>query len=152
MSSFDADTFLSTTVEGEMETHFTPVDEGEYTAMIEDIAAREVTGNQGTTPVLDVMYNVLDEEVKEKMGMDKVIVRQSIFLDVEEDGRLALGQPNKNIKLGKLRDALGQNGSGPWSFHDLKGAGPLVIKVSQRADKNDPSIVYNDVQRTAAIT
>ncbi len=149
--SFDPDTFLATAVEGSMETRFTPVEEGEYQALVEDYNARQVDTQRGPVTILDVTYDILDDEVKTRMGLEKVTVRQSIFLDVEPDGRLTLGQPNKNVKLGRLREALHQNGPGPWSFNQLKGAGPLMIKVSQRADKNDPSTIYNDVQRTAAI-
>ena len=151
MSSFDADTFLSSAVEGESETHFVPVEEGEYVAIIDNIGAKEVTTKNGEATILDVFYEILDDEVKVVMGMEKVVVKQSIFLDMEANGALVVGEKNKNVKLGKLREAVNQNTSAPWSFRDLKGAGPLMIKVSQRPDQNDSSIVYNDVQRTAAM-
>jgi hypothetical protein len=143
MSTFNADTFLGMETDAPMETHFQPVPEGEYNAMIDTVVAKEVNDS----PVLDVTYILLDEDLKKSMNMDRVSVRQSLFIDVESDGRIALG-PNKNVKLGKLRDALDQN-SGTWTPRMLIGAGPLTVKTKNTPDKNDPENVYSNVVRTA---
>jgi hypothetical protein len=48
-------------------------------------------------------------------------VSQSLMLDMTESGALAVGT-NKNVNLGRLREALGQNVSGrPWSPNMLQG-------------------------------
>ena len=141
MSKFDPDTFLGQETDQIMDTHFKPVPEGEYTAMIDTVVAKEVND----TPVLDITYVILDEAIKVEMNSERVSVRQSIFVEMEDDGRIALGD-NKNVKLGKLREALGQN-SGIWSPSKLAGAGPVKIKTVNKPDKVDPETIYSNVQR-----
>lgn len=153
MSMFDPDAFLSGTVDQEMDTSIPPIPEGNYKAIVEEVGARE----SGEYKLLDVTYELLEgemgeglDEIKEQLGRKKLTVRQSIFLDVDESGAIAIGD-GKNIGLGRLREAAGQNRSGqPWSPLMLKGVGPLVIGVTQRPDKNDETKVYNDVRRVAA--
>jgi hypothetical protein len=144
MSKFDPDTFLGQETDQIMDTHFKPVPEGEYTAMIDTVVAKEVNDS----PVLDITYVILDEAVKVEMNSERVSVRQSIFVEMEDDGRIALGD-NKNVKLGKLREALGQN-SGIWSPRKLAGAGPVKIKTVNKPDKIDPETIYSNVQRVTA--
>lgn len=146
-STFDPATFLASEVAGEMEINYTPVPAGDYVSMIDDITARQVTTDRGTSIVLDVTHLIDNPEVAEKLGMERLTVRQGLFLDVEPNGAIALG-PNKNVKLGRLRAAVGQNGAGPWNFAMLKGAGPLRLGISVVPDKKDPSIPRNQVDRT----
>lgn len=149
-STFDPQTFLNSEVAGVMETNYTPVPGNDYTATIDDIIAREVTTERGTSIVLDILHLIHDEALKEKLGMERLIVRQGIFLDVGPRGEILLG-PNKNVKLGRLRAAVGQNKAGPWNFGMLKGAGPLRITVSVGPDKKDPTIPRNNVDKTFAM-
>ena len=53
---------------------------------------------------------------------------------------------NKNVQLGKLREALGQNGPGAWSFGMLEGASGIV-RIEHR-EWNDS--VFADVKGVAA--
>ena len=142
-STFDPQTFMAQETSGEMETRYTPVPAGDYTATIDDIAVREA----GDSILLDVTHLIHDSELAEKMGMERLSVRQGIFLDIEPNGVIALG-PNKNVKLGRLREAIGQNKPGSWNFQMLKGAGPLRISVSIKPDKDDTTILYNRVDKT----
>ena len=142
-STFDPSSFMAQETSGEMETRYTPVPADDYTSTIDAIDVREV----GDSVVLDVTHLILDSELAKKMGMEQLLVRQGIFLDIEPGGAIAIG-PNKNVKLGRLREAVGQNTSGPWSFQMLKGAGPLRISVSIKPDKEDPSVLYNRVDKT----
>lgn len=146
MSEFHPDNFLDTEMDDALEDVYTPIPEADYMALVDDIKMRTTKADQ---QILDVTYDILDEDLKTKMDTEKVIVRQSLFLDID-NGVLALGS-NKNIKLGKLRAALGQNVQGkPWSPRLMKGAGPIKIHVTQRPDKDDPEIVYNDVSKVVA--
>ena len=145
MSQFDPDTFLDTSTEKANETVYTPVPEGDYQAMVLKVEGRSAN----ESPLLDVTFEILDEEIKKTMDQETVTVRSSIFLDLDDNGMLSFGM-NKNVRLGKLRDALGQNKDGkPWMPRQLEGAGPLMINVTQRPDKNDSSIIYNDVRKFA---
>ncbi|KKN74519.1 hypothetical protein LCGC14_0389360 [marine sediment metagenome] len=148
MSTFDAESFMSQAVDGEMETRYTPIPDNNYVAMLSDkLTLREVNDS----PVVDVLYIIDDEELRAKMDVEELIVKQSLFTDVNDDGRIAFGT-NKNVKLGRLRAALGQNVAGQtWNFQMLAGAGPVRIKVGHRPDKNDPTIVYNEVNAVASM-
>lgn len=149
-STFNPDVFMNSEVAEAMETKFSPVPEGEYVASIDDIKVRSAK----EAVLLDVSWNILDDALKATMNMDKVIVRQSIFLDVEPDGRLMTG-PNKNVRLGRLRQGLGQNKPGQaWNFRMLKGAGPVKITVTQRhvqKEGTDETDTYNDVSKVTAL-
>ena len=148
MSTFDAESFMSQTVDGEMETRYTPIPDNDYIAMLSDkLTLREVNDS----PVVDVLYIIDDEELRAKMDVKELIVKQSLFIDVNDDGSLAFGM-NKNVKLGRLRAALGQNVAGQtWNFQMLAGQGPVRIKVGHRPDKNDPTVVYNDVNAVSSM-
>lgn len=143
--SFDPDTFLNIEVDQPMETKYTPVPEDTYQAFIEEIIVRDAKG----TPVLDVVWDIPSEELRENLGLEKVLVRQSIFIDIDDDGRILFG-PNQNVRLGNLRAALNQNKKGKWSFRSLIGAGPCMIKVSIKPDKDDPEVKWNRVDRVTA--
>jgi len=93
---------------------------------------------------------VMDENVKKRLGRDKVNVRLRLNLDLNEAGGIAVG-PNLNVKLGQLRDALGQNKPG-WTPQSLLGAGPFIGRVTHTSDKKDPSKKYADVTRVAKIS
>lgn len=142
---FDTDALLEATVTEANETSFTPIPEGEYTGIIEDVKVRNP--KEGVT-FLDIVWNLDEPELAQRMNRDKVTVRQSVFLDVA-DGKIASG-PNQNVDLGRIREAVGQNQPGkPWSPAMLRGAGPAKVMVSQRPDKDDPSRIYSDVKKVA---
>ena len=150
-SAFDPETFMHEEHEAPMETAFTPVDEDEYEAYIDDVEAEALKTDDGPKPVLQITYALTSEEVKAKLEMDKVTVRQTVWLDFDEQtGKLAFG-PNKNVRLGRIRDAVGQNEDGePWAPSMLKGAGPVVIKVGHRFNKETGEGPYADVQKVTA--
>jgi hypothetical protein len=148
MSVFDPNHFLQQTVEGgNFETRVTPIDEGEYPAVIDAIDIKTLT-KSGIRYVAELRWSIMDENVKAKLGLPKVTVRQSVFLDIDEAGRYEKG-PNKNVQLGRVRDAVGQGNVNPWALAMLQGAGPAKVKITKRPDDKDPTIVYNDV---AAVT
>ena len=150
-SVFDPDTFMHSEVETAMESTFTPVDEGEYNAYIDDVAAEAVNTNDGPKPVLNITYALTDDAVKEALDMEKPTVRQTCWLDFDEQtGGLSFG-PNKNVRLGRVREAVDQNVDGqPWSPSQLIGAGPVVLKVGHRFNKETGEGPYADVQRVSA--
>lgn len=131
MSTFDPDTFMSAEVQGANETEYSPVPAGEWTAYISDVKPAERTRKDGTGTfvVADVIYTITDERVIKAMEEDEPTCKQSLFLDFEENGALAFGK-NKNVQLGKLREAAGQNDpTKPWSFRNLISTGPYKVKV-----------------------
>ena len=116
-SVFDPDTFLSSTTTEASSTEYVPVPEGEYLAVVTKVAARATE----RAKILDVTWEIDDEAVKAETGLEHPTVRQSVFLDVNEQGALETGK-GKNVDLGRLREAVGQNTPGqPWSPTMLEG-------------------------------
>jgi len=89
-----------------------------------------------------------DDELREQFGGNDPMVNGSIFLDLDDDGKLAYG-PNLNIQLGQWREALGINEAG-YSLEDAKERRALFT-IKHRQDKEDPEIVYDQVSKVAPI-
>lgn len=146
MSTFDADAFMQETVDAEMDTVVLPCPPGTYSAQIEDIKVREIESNGEKRYPMDVIYNVLDDAVRNELGREKVTVRQTIWLDFDPvTGKLDASK-GKNVGLGKLREACGMNASGKaFSLLQLKDQ-QVSIVTGLRADKNDATIKYAEVK------
>jgi len=140
---FDTDTFMNSSVEGEMSTRMAPVPENEYPAQIVEVIAN-VVGMDKDKPVLDVQWEVLDPALEEEIGRVPRS-RQRIFLDITDSGSLDLSK-GKNTGLGRLREAVGQNNSGAWSPNDLIGA-QATVSITHRMWEGE---VYDEVKRVAA--
>jgi len=146
MPTFSPEELMDMTAEGGMETQFVPVPVGEWDAYIEKIETRSGTSEKGNDwTMLDVFWTITAGEVIQETEQDEPKVRQSIFLDFDDNGRLAMGK-NKNIGLGRLRDALGQNGPGPWKFSDLVG-GSAIVRVEHREYNG---AVFSEVKAVSA--
>lgn len=153
-TTFDKDAFLSTQTDLAGSTVTIPVPEDTYTSIIEGVDIRGYTNSKTGEPglILEVIHNLQDasDAVKEKLGRDPITSRQSIFLDLNSAGDIDFGE-GKNVPLGKLRDAVGQNTPGqPWSPSMLEGAGPLLVTVIHRPPADDGT-VYDQVRRTAPL-
>ena len=143
---FDEDAFMSSTSEGEMSIDFIPVPVGEYPAVIKKIGTRSGESDKGPWAMLDVTWAIDDAGVTEVTGMDNPSVRQSLFLDMAESGGLDLGT-GKNIDLGRLREALGQNTGAAWSPSMLVGNMATVL-VDHRLYEGR---TFADVKNVSAI-
>ena len=139
MSAFDLDSFMSQPAD-QGSTSISPIPEGEYLAIIDDVKPRVVTTKLGEAIALDVFFTIQDEALKAKLGRETLTVKGGFFLDMN-GGKMDMGK-DKNVRLNRLREAVGQN-SGGWTPSKLKGAGPLKIKISQRVDGD---MIYNDVK------
>lgn len=140
MAMFDADEFMTQTVDQPLETEFKLCPEGEFPMMIDDFDSRAIVtyefvyskgdraGQDGSMTKLTLPFIVNDDGAKALLGRDKVIVPTDFILDLDDTGHLAHGT-NKNVKLGQVREAVNQNQSGPWSFAQLRGAGPFMGRV-----------------------
>lgn len=130
MSTFDVNTFMGTQVQGANETKYTPVPErDDYLGVITKLAGDTI--NQ--QPVLRVTYMLDDQQAREITGMQEPTVEQTVWLDLE-NGALSFA-PNKNVALGRLREAVGQNDPAkPWSPKDLHGQ---VVRLSVKHRVNE---------------
>lgn len=143
MSMFDPDTFLATSSTEALDTTVLPIPEGDYAATIDSgddgISVRqfESSKNNQTYTAMDVWWIIDDAALASQLGRKVLRVKQSIFLDVTASGGLDYAK-GKNVQLGRVRDAVGQNRPGqPWTPSMLKGAGPARIKVIHRMNGED---------------
>lgn len=144
-STFDPNTFLNQELSGANEVKYTPVPEGEYKAYIDDLG----TDSYKDAPILIITYALLDDDGKLKnlLGLEKPTLQDRIFLDVNEDNSIAFG-PNKNVRLGRVREAVGQNDpKKKWNFNMLRGAGPVLLRISHTYDKTTGEGPYSRVER-----
>ena len=140
MSVFNPETFLEQEVQGEMAVNPVKVPACESLATIDDLKPREVQTKNGDRIILDLYWELHDEELKTRLDRTKLVVRQSLWLDFDESGELDLSGDH-NWRLGQVRDALGQNDpTEPWSYGHLKGAGPALVHVKE-SDGDYPSEV-----------
>lgn len=136
---FDPDSFMSGTVEGGNSTEYTPIPEGEYNAVIEKAEAR--TTPKGT-PLIEVNFKLDAPGVADADGRS---ARYTVWLDVTESGSLDMGK-GKNVALGRLREAVKQNGPGAWNPGMLLGA---VARVNIKHRVADDGATYADVKGIA---
>lgn len=143
MSTFNPDSFMNTSTSEANDTNRIPVPEGDWTGVIKEVKPRAAK----ESAILDVIWGIDDEEVARVTGMKSPQIRQSIFLDITEAGGLDCGK-GKNVQLGKLREAVGQNQKGrQWSPGMLVGA---VAKVKVTHKPYEDSLQANITGVTAA--
>lgn len=143
---FDAEQFMQSTVEGEMSTESVPVPAGEYVAVVKSVGSRSGEKDGKTWAMLDVTWEIDDPQVAEVTGRDVNTVRQSIFLDINDHGGLDLGK-GKNIGLGRLREAVNQNGPQAWAPAMLEGQSARV-RIDHRMYEGN---TYADVKGVAKL-
>lgn len=138
MTMFDPEAFVQQQQEVALDDKYTPIPENTYRGIIindadnvnRQIRVREMTIKKGpregeSAYVLDVPVKLDAPEVEEAHGK---VARYSAFLDINEAGALESG-PNRNVQLGMLRSAVGQNDAAqPWKPLDLEGQ-LLTVKV-----------------------
>lgn len=119
---------------------------GEFRAMIDDFdnsafrAFENKDGRQFT--VFSPPFVILDPAVQAEVGREKVVVfHKGIFLDLTPEGKLDFSS-GRNVQLNKLREAVGQNVPGKWSFAKLRGAGPVLVRVIHEENRDDPEQKY----------
>ena len=131
--SFDPQAFLEASITEANDTKVIPVPQGEYVAIIDKIVPRTWTAKDGTSSgvAVDIQWIIENDEVKAFLGRDTVTVKQGLMLDILPSGALDMSK-GKNISLGRLREAVGQNKPGQaFSFQNLPGQ-MAKVTVSHR--------------------
>lgn len=145
----DPNQLLSGAITGANSTNLSPVPEGEFQATVQSVSIRDFQYKKGenaglTGYALDVLWEILDPQVKEQLGRVPT-VKQSMILDLNGDA-IDMSE-GKNVGLGRLRAATKQNEAGrPWSPTMLQGS-VAIIQTKQRMDGEN---IYTDVSRVAA--
>lgn len=149
MSNFDPTTFLDATITGANSTSQEPVPEGEYQAMIEKIDVKSWASKDGTSAglKLELVWEIMDDAVKAVLDRTKVTSRQSIMLDLNDDGSIAMGK-GKNANVGRLREAVNLNDpKKPFSWGMLVGQ-MAKVGVKHRVYNDD---IFDEVKAVARI-
>ena len=148
--SFNPESVLSGRYSESLDTRSTPIPEGEYVGVVQEIKADNFRTTPKGSTMVDIPWRIDHPELEDTVGHPSSTVRQTIFLDLNDRGDLDFSK-GKNIALGKLREALGQNTSGKaWSFMDLVG-GTANVRVRHRPNSEDPTILYPEVKAVSAL-
>lgn len=157
--TFDVNQFENATHEKAMDSTYTPIPAGEYTGQIgvEQGDLKIETGTSAKTgrawARLDtwVYLNDPSGKLKESHG-DRPRYRLSTMLDLTDDSTedrptLATGA-NRNLDLGRLQEATGNNQPG-WKFSGFRGRS-LRLKLGIGPRKDKPEIMENKVEALSA--
>lgn len=133
--TFNVAEFMAESIDGVLDTKIDPIPEGEHMAQIgtgdKDIDLASGIGKTNKPWLrLDMMLNFTDPNLATQLKREQVKGRYSIMLDLNEAGKLDL-RPQRNVHLGKLRDAVNQNRPGAWNFNMLKGQ-PIKVKIKHK--------------------
>lgn len=158
-SLFDVNSFLETTHKGNLDTHFVLPDVGDYLAQCQPLTKDSLrSGVVGPDKAragepwaaLELQWELNDDSVKAKLNMDKVVVRQSLMLDLTATTPPQLDWgTNRNMRLKRLLDATGLNKQKSFNISALAFASALV-HVEHRPDPNDAEIIYAEITRVAS--
>lgn len=132
--TLNTEEFLQTTTDSALDDKLDPCPPGEWIAIAGKPEAKEFEYKTGDR-VGDIGYRMVikwdiqDEEAKKVVDREKLSVTQSILLDLTADGNgLDFGK-GKNIGLGQIRTALGQNTPGAqWAPVMIEGQ-PAKLKI-----------------------
>jgi len=144
----DFSNLLDQTIDAPNATVIRMPPDSEYRGIIDDIKIATITIGKGErkgqeVPQLHIFWSILDEAVKASLERDKLIARQTLWLDLDTTGQLSTG-PDKNVDLGRLREVFDLNHAG-FSLGQLKGTPPAAIKTKVRTNEDDPNRKYLEV-------
>lgn len=147
---FDVSQFLDMQVNETNDTTIIPVPAREMLGSVNKVTCRQWTKKDDPSVgglVLDILWNVEDQEVLRELDREKATVKQGIMLDLTPTGGLDCSK-GRNVQLGKLREALDLNIPGqPFSFNMLPGR-MAKISVKHRIDGED---IFAEVKAVAKI-
>ena len=151
----DVNALINTTVSEKLDDQFEATPAGEYIATIGDRSPidswfRTVNMSDGRQmPQCNIPFVINDPEVAKALGRREATTRLTLWLDtVADTGRLDTGH-GKNVGLGALRKALGQENDTSWNFNKLVGAGP--IKVLTEVQESKQGAKFSNVVRVGRI-
>lgn len=132
--TLNTEEFLQTTTGDQLDDHLDPCIPGEWLFIAGKPSIASFTYKQGeregeTGYRMVLPWSCQAQEVLDALDRERVTVTQSVLLDLTDDGTgLDMGK-GKNITLGQIRTALGQNEAGrEWSPAMIEGQ-PAVLKI-----------------------
>jgi hypothetical protein len=148
----DVKQFLNTNFKGASNsTRRQPIPVGEYKATIEDVELEAFPGKKDPTKSYlraTFTYRILDEALAKAMEREKVVAVDGFLVDLTEGGDIDFGK-DRNIKLGRVREATGCNNPGDeWSFPGFKSK-IVKVKIGHEMYEGEPQ---TRVQNVAVFT
>lgn len=146
---FDVNNFMNAVITEVNDTKIVPCPAGEYHALIEKVEPKSGTIGKGerigeTWASLQLTMAIEDEAVKTFCARDKVVVSNSVMLDLTPSGGLDMGK-GRNIALGRLREATGLNAPGS-AFSPLMLVGRRIkVAIKHVPGYRDPSTLVAEV-------
>ena len=153
LSMFDPETFMNSELEGAMSTSLILIPPQDWPAKITKAVAKKAVVEGEDRGIIDVQWCIEDPACVKVTKQEKNFAKQAIWLDFTfKDNQPALDfSEGKNVALGALREALGQNKErGKWQPQMLVG-GLARIRIGHKPDRTNPEIIYNEVRRVAPI-
>lgn len=153
MSTFDAENFFNTEVQGSNSTQRTPVPE--YPDGVIGIAKklhkpRQVETKEGPRWICGIDWAIDDQHAKDVTGMAEPTVRHDLWLDVTPQGSLDMSK-GKNVDLGRTREAVGLNDpSKPFKFDHILGRMARLVIKHRTDDRNGD--IFAQVSRITSAT
>ena len=158
---FNPQEFLSKTVGAGMATSIKPCPEGEWIGIIstkvpvvdwfgEAEWKDKQTQQTRTQPTVKIPVEITDERAKALVTRNTLLVTYDAFLDLLPNGHLDTSE-DKNVRIGALRLALGQESDPAWTFEKLFGAGPAIFKVYHQKDERRPDDVFAKIGRVTRV-
>lgn len=162
--AFDASSFMNAQFDQPLETERKLVPPGEYQAMVGDFDETAFqthefeykkgprAGQPGEMTNFRIPFVIQDAKAAQAVGRDdgEVIAYKQVTLDFDSNGGLDFGV-NRNVELGQIRQAVGQNNPGPWSPSNLRGAGPVMVKVEHRKGKRKDGSPFESAEITRVV-
>lgn len=158
MPEFNAEAFMTQTVNEANATFPPAVPEGEYRARVgtgeKDVALESIKGKKDPTATyvrLTLYWDIIDDNALAAMGRTKARVRDQFLVDFDETTGMLKTGPDVNYSIGNRREALDLN-AGPFSLSMLRGAGPCLIRVAHRPNEKDPANPYAEIARAVKLS
>jgi hypothetical protein len=148
-TTFNEEEFLQTPVEEALSTVSLKIPPNDYKGMIAKPEHISMGFTPKGSPVLEVWWTLDAPEVSEQIGKDTLMVRQTLYLDLTAAKRLDTSK-GRNVQLGRLREALGQNGPGKWNYNDMVGV-PALVKTDLDPNKNVAGDFYEKVKGVSSL-
>lgn len=142
--TLNTEEFLQTTTEESLDERLEPCPPGEWLAIAGKPDVKDFTYKSGdregeTGYRMVIRWQIQDDEAKRQVEREKLSVSQSVLLDLSDDGSALDFGKGKNVGLGQIRAAIGQNTPGQtWSPAMIEGS-PAKVVVAAGVYNNQPT-------------
>jgi hypothetical protein len=147
MTIFNAEVLLNAATEKSHATSIPPLPEQEFIFTVTKIDFKQPKDG---VIIMELSAETTDPVAVAATGINPSRSRWSTFVDLTESGLLD-DTDGKNIGIGKIREAVGQNTAGvPWAPAALMGQ-QFRGKIVQKADAKDATVIRSEIGAVAKL-